>query len=220
MARIHLVVGPEYGNWIIPELASILRSADSAPVQQDVRRDRVRRELGAAPPEIFEGYMDMFGVWSHDINLYRAAFPAAPTSIKAHCSPDGTTVTATMQYADGFQCVFQGASTSVHRFEESLTVWGSDRIVTLEVTNPFLQNAPTTVRVCRDEASDDGAATRAAAREEVITGSYEEAFRSQLVHFYRCVTEPDMQPLTNVHESLMDTRLMIDIMRAAAAADS
>lgn len=218
MARIHLVVGPDYGNWIIPELAGILRSTDSAPAPPDVRRDRVRREFGAAPPEIIEGYMDMFGVWSHDIDLYRAAFPAAPASIKAHCSPDGTMVTATMQYADGFQCVFQGAATSVHRFEESLTVWGSDRIVTLEVSNPFLQNAPATVRVYRDEASDDAAGPRAAAREEVITGSYEEAFRSQLVHFHRCVTEPDMQPLTDVRESLMDTRLMIDIMRAAAGA--
>ena len=115
MARIHLVVGPDYGNWIIPELASITRPAAAGEaVAEDARRPRVAKEFGVAAPEILEAYMDMFGVWSHDINLYRAAFPAAPVSVKAHCSPDGTAMTATLQYPDGFQCVFSGASTSVH----------------------------------------------------------------------------------------------------------
>jgi predicted dehydrogenase len=222
MARIHLVVGPNYGNWIIPELAEIVRSTDSAHarpqvgpgVQPDARRGRIVQEFGAAPAGILDAYMDMFGVWSHDINLYRAAFPATPVSIKAHCSPDGTTLTATLQYADGFQCVFAGASTATHRFEESLTVWGSDRTVTLDVTNPFLLNTPSTVRVWRDEEAAPGQA-RGAAREEVITGSYDEAFKVQLAHFHECVTAPEVQPLTNARESLLDTRLMISILRAA-----
>jgi predicted dehydrogenase len=216
MARIHLVVGPEYGNWIIPELAGIVRSQDPGRGVPDTRRGRVGAEFGAAPQEIIEAYMDMFGVWSHDIDLYRAAFPAMPTSIKAHCSPDGTTLTASLQYADGFQCVFAGASTSVHRFEESLTVWGADRTVMLDVSNPFLQNAPATVRIWRDEPAAGPGQVRGATREEVITGSYEEAFKAQLVHFHQCVTSPELQPLTDARESLLDTRLMIDIVRAAA----
>jgi hypothetical protein len=216
MARIHLVVGPDYGNWIIPELGEVMRSSDPGRAQRDGRRGRVVEEFGSAAPEIIEVYMDMFGVWSHDINLYRAAFPATPTSIKAHCSPDGKTLTATLQYDDGFQCVFAGASTSTRRFEESLTVWGADRTVTLDVSNPFLPNAPSTVRVWRDEEAAGPGSSRAAAREEVTTGSYEEAFRTQLAHFHECVTSPQAQPLTNAQDSLLDTRLMIDIVRAAA----
>jgi predicted dehydrogenase len=222
MARIHLVVGPQYGNWIIPELAPITRptapagaDADGGLVE-DVRRGRVREEFGAAAPEILEAYMDMFGVWSHDINLYRAAFPEPPVSVKAHCSPDGTAMTATLQYADGFQCVFAGASTSVHRFEESLTVWGADRTVALDVTNPFLPNAPSTVRIWRDEPSAGPGLPRGASREEIITGSYEEAFRAQLAHFHKCCTDPETRPLTDAADTLLDTRLMVDILRAAA----
>ncbi|MFG2939702.1 Gfo/Idh/MocA family protein [Streptomyces sp. NPDC048282] len=213
MARIHLVVGPEYGNWIIPEVGTITRSQDPGHAVRDVRRSRVAQEFGTAPPEVLEAYMDMFGVWSHDVNVYRAAFPAAPTSVKAHCSPDGKTLTASLQYADGFQCVFQGSSTSVHRFEESLTVWGSDRTVMVDISNPFLPNTPSTVRIWRDEVV--GGTGRGAASEEILRGSHEEAFKAQLVHFYQCVTSPESQPLTDAQEALMDTRLMIDIVRAA-----
>lgn len=218
LARIHLVVGPDYGNWIIPELATIARPA--APVGESVvedpRRARVAQEFGAAAPEILEAYMDMFGVWSHDINLYRAAFPAPPVSVKAHCSPDGTAMTATLQYPDGFQCVFSGASTSVRRFEESLTVWGKDRTVSLDVTNPFLPNAPSTVRIWRDEPSAGPGFPRGASREETITGSYEEAFKTQLAHFHECCVSRTTRPLTDARDTLHDTRLMVDILRAAA----
>ncbi|ORT58456.1 hypothetical protein BKD26_17775 [Streptomyces sp. CB03238] len=216
MARIHIVVGPQYGNWIIPELARIARSSSPVQEETDARRLRVLEEFGAAPENIMDAYMDMFGVWSHDINVYRAAFPTAPTSIKAHSSPDGTVMTASLQYADGFQCTFQGASTSLHRFEESLTVWGADRTVTLDISNPFLRHTPSTVTVRRDEAASDGGHSRGAAVEEIITGSYEEAFRAQLRHFHACVASPGLQPLTGVEEALQDTRLMIDILRAAA----
>ncbi|MBC2874262.1 MULTISPECIES: Gfo/Idh/MocA family protein [Streptomyces] len=216
MARIHIVVGPEYGNWIIPELTRIKRADGSSPTgRQDERRRRVDLEFGSTSSGALEAYMDMFGVWSHDVNVYRAAYPAMPDSIKAHCSPDGKTLTASLRYADGFQCVFQGSSTSIHRFEESLTVWGSDRTVTLDISNPFLPNAPSTVRIWRDEPAADTGAGRGAALEEVITGSYEEAFRAQLAHFHDCVTSPGLHPLTSAHEALMDTRLMIDIVRAA-----
>ncbi len=215
MARIHIVVGPEYGNWIIPELTRIRRADGPGPTGQDERRRRVAMEFGSASPGALEAYMDMFGVWSHDVNVYRAAYPAVPDSIKAHCSPDGKTFTASLWYADGFQCVFQGSSTSIHRFEESLTVWGSDRTVTLDISNPFLPNAPSTVRIWRDEPATAPGAVRGAAREEVITGSYEEAFRAQLAHFHDCVTSPGLQPLTSAHEALLDTRLMIDMVRAA-----
>ncbi|MGW2871726.1 Gfo/Idh/MocA family protein [Kitasatospora sp. NPDC001225] len=216
MARIHIVVGPEYGNWIIPELSRITRSGEpDGAAGPDERRGRVAREFGAASPEALEAYMDMFGVWSHDVNVYRAAFPAPPASIKAHCSPDGTTLTASLLYSDGFQCVFQGSSTSVRRFEESLTVWGEDRTVMLDISNPFLPNAPSTVRIWRDEAPAGPGVGRGAAVEETVTGSYEEAFKAQLAHFHECVGAPGAQPLTNAHEALLDTRLMIDIVRAA-----
>lgn len=216
MARVHLVVGPDYGNWIIPELGTVTRAQDPVPARPDPRRGRVLEEFGEASPELLETYMDMFGVWSHDINVYRAAFPAEPASIKAHRSPDGRTLTATLQYADGFQCVFQGASTSVHRFEESLTVWGKDRTVTLDISNPFLPNTPSTVRIWRDEPPTGPGSSRGAASEQTVTGSHEEAFKAQLAHFHECVTTPSTPPLTSADEALQDTRLMIDIVRAAA----
>ncbi|MEV0265864.1 Gfo/Idh/MocA family oxidoreductase [Streptomyces sp. NPDC050617] len=212
-ARVDIVVGPDYGNWIIPELTGITRSENPRPVE-DTRRARVERELKNSHAYALDAYMDMFGVWSHDINLYRAAFPEHPASIKAHTSRDGKLLTASLQYADGFQCSFLGASTSVRRFEESLTVWGEDRTVRIDISNPFLRDTPSVVRVWRDEPDPAPGQARGNAVEEVITGTHEEAFKAQLKHFHECVTT-DSRPLTDAREAVLDTRLMIDIVRAA-----
>lgn len=216
MARVHLVVGPQYGNWIIPELIGIDRSGSQNP-ERDARRDRVSEESKEMDEAALNAYMEMFGVWSHDINVYRGAFPDEPVSVKAHTTADGSALTALLQYADGFQCVFQGASNSVHRFEESLTVWGDDRTVSLEISNPFLRHTPSTVRVWRNSAEPLPGHTRPAEIEEVFTGSYEEAFKAQLRHFHECVTSAVPAPLTGGREALEDTRLMARIVKATLA---
>ncbi|MEU3711141.1 Gfo/Idh/MocA family oxidoreductase [Streptomyces catenulae] len=211
-ARLEIVVGPDYGNWIIPELARIVRSPQPPP-GSDTRRERVRQEIPGSRDAALETYMDMFGVWSHDINLLRAAFPASPDSIKAHASEDGTLLTASLRWADGPQCTFLGASTALHRFEESLTVWGEDRTVRLDVSNPFLRDAPSTVRIWRDEPAAGPGAPRGGAVEEVVTGAHDEAFRAQWEHFHECVTT-GRRPLTDARGAVLDTRLMRDIVRA------
>jgi predicted dehydrogenase len=212
MARVHIIVGPDYGNWIIPELHPMVRPA--GPVDADGRLPKVIAEFGAAPDSVLAAYMDMFGVWSHDINLYRAVFPDDPISIKTNVSADGTTLTAMLQYADGMQTVLQGGTTSAHFFEESLTVWGVDRIVTIELTNPFLRHVPATVRIKEDDLDSRRPLGRAAV-ERQITGDHVEAFKAQLRHFHECVTTESQQPLTDGVESLKDMRLMTDILRAA-----
>jgi predicted dehydrogenase len=216
MARVHLVVGPQYGNWIIPELLEIDRSG-SQNAERDTRRDRVLDESKDMDQAALNAYMEMFGVWSHDINVYRGAFPDEPVSVKANTTPDGSALTALLQYADGFQCILQGASTSVHRFEESLTVWGDDRTVSLDISNPFLRHTPSTVRIWRNETDPLPGHTRPAEIEEVFTGSYEEAFKSQLRHFHECVTSVTTDPLTSGREALEDTRLMARIVKATMA---
>ncbi|MFJ2111394.1 MULTISPECIES: Gfo/Idh/MocA family protein [unclassified Streptomyces] len=216
MARVHMVVGPEYGNWIIPELAGIDRSSSQNP-ERDARRDRVMDESKNMDQAALNAYMEMFGVWSHDINVYRAAFPEEPVSVKAHTTADGSALTAILQYADGFQCVFQGASTSLYRFEESLTVWGDDRTVSLDISNPFLRHIPSTVSVWRNETEPLPGHTRPATVEEVVTGSHREAFKSQLAHFHECVTSATPDPLTSGREALEDTRLMARIVKATMA---
>lgn len=214
LARVHIVVGPDYGNWIIPELQVIDRDPGGADTRDsDGRRPKVLAELGDVPEPVFAAYMDMLGVWSHDINLLRAAFPEHPESIKADVSDDGATLTALLRYADGLQCVFEGSSNSIHRFEESLTVWGADRVVDVEVPNPFLRNVSASVRISLDGPGDG----RPPATERLINGSHEEAFKRQLRHFHRCVTDPTASPLTSGAEAVEDTRLMGAIIRAAAA---
>ena len=214
LVRVHIVVGPDYGNWIVADLQAIDRDpGDTNTRDSDGRRPKVLAELGDVPESLFAAYMDMFGVWSHDINLLRAAFPQRPESIKANASDDGTTLTALLRYADGMQCVFEATSTSIHRFEESLTVWGTERVVSVEVTNPFLRNVPASVRIHADEPGHG----RPATTERVISVSHEEAFKMQLRHFHRCVTDPSISPLTSGAESLEDIRLMSSIIKSAGA---
>jgi predicted dehydrogenase len=215
MARVHVVVGPDYGNWIVPELRTILRPDTTDHSDADGRLPKVVAEFGITSQAVLAAYMDMFGVWSHDINLYRAAFPDRPTSISAQVARDGTVLTALLGYADGFQCVFQGGVTAAHLFEESLTVWGAERVVSVDVTNPFLRHVPATVRIREDDARADPASGRGLASERIITGTHDEAFKAQLRHFHECVTTSSCRPLTDGRESLADMRLMTDILRAA-----
>ncbi|WP_030559920.1 Gfo/Idh/MocA family protein [Streptomyces aureocirculatus] len=231
MARVHLVVGPDHGNWIVPQVMSLDRPAGPVDTSDaDGRRPKVLRELGPVGDTLFTAYMNMFGVWSHDINMYRAAFPGSPDSIKAHVSPDGSVFCALLQYEDGFQTVFQCGATTVRRFEEELTVWGTDRVVALEISNPFLRHTPSRVRVTRDDTAavrvtrdDTAAAVRARSAavetlgtvvEQTVTGSYDEPFRAQLRHFHDCVTTA-ARPVTSGADALADIQLMTDMIRAA-----
>ena len=211
LARVHIHVGPDYGNWIIPELQRIERTG-GAPDYQDNegRRAKVVAELGDLPEALFTAYMDMFGVWSHDINLLRAAFPQDPTSISAQINSAGTTLTALLSYRDDLRVVFEGTSSQQYRFEESLTVWGADRTVAIEVSNPFLRHVPSLVRVHENEPAPG----RPASLTRVVHGSHEEAFKKQLEHFHRCITEPSVAPLTSGEDAFQDIRLMQDIIKA------
>lgn len=221
MARAHLVVGPDHGNWIVPQLTVLEQPAQPVDTSDaDGRLPKALLELGAAHEALLPAYMEMFGVWSHDINLLRAAFPGPPVSIKAHASPDGGIFSALLQYEGGLQAVFQGGSTSVRRFEEGITVWGADRTVAMEISNPFLRHAPSTVRITRNDTQEPGppgpAVPPGTVDEQVITGDHDEAFRAQLCHFHECVTT-DTQPVTGAEETLADIRLMVDMIKAAAA---
>jgi predicted dehydrogenase len=213
MARVHVLVGPDYGNWIIPELRSVDRPDGPLDTSDaDGRLPKVMAELGSPSETMLAAYMDMLGVWSHDINVYRAAFPSAPASIKTNVSADGTVLSALLRYHDGFQCVFEGVATDVHCFEETLTVWGGDRTVTLDISNPFLRHVPSTVTIQENEpAGPDG---RGMAVARTIEGPHAEPFKEQLRHFHECVTTPGLAPLTSGREALEDTRLMSDIIRA------
>jgi len=81
----------------------------------------------------------------------------------------------------------------------------------VDVTNPFLRHVPSSVRVYADEPGPG----RPATVERIVSASHEEAFREQLRHFHRCVTDPATFPLTSAAESLADIRLMSEIVRSA-----
>lgn len=211
LARVHIQVGPDYGNWIIPELQRIKRTSGVPNYQDDEgRRAKVVAELGDLPEALFTAYMDMFGVWSHDINVLRAAFPQDPTSISAQVSAAGTTLTALLSYPDDLLVVFEGTSSQRYRFEESFTVWGADRTVAIEVSNPFLRHVPSIVRLHEEEPAPG----RSASLTRVVHGSHEEAFKKQLEHFHRCITDRSVAPLTSGEDALADIRLMQDIIKA------
>ncbi|MGX7826350.1 Gfo/Idh/MocA family protein [Actinokineospora sp. 24-640] len=207
LARAHVVVGPDYGNWIIPELRpDIVRPA--ARSTDDPRRPRIAAEFGPAPAHLLEAYMDMFGVWSHDINLLRAAFPAPPSEVHAIASADGATFTAMLLYPGGTQCVFQGSKIDLPLFDEGLAVWSAEKVVELSVTNPFQRDFPAVLRTSTVDEDGRGLVQRA------VVGSHSEAFRNQLIHFHDCVTT-GRQPLTSGKEALADIELMLRMLHAA-----
>jgi predicted dehydrogenase len=93
----------------------------------------------------------------------------------------------------------------LRNYEERLRFVGPDTRVTLTFPSPYLRHFPTPLAIERM----DGAETVVEHR----TVSYEEAFRTELHHFHRCVAEGrEAEP--SIGDALGDARWIERIARA------
>lgn len=158
----------------------------------------------ALPGKLYETLL-MCG--AHNIDLIRAAFGDPQKVLSCEIWNGGDTLAATLDYGPNCKAFFDVGLTNYKWFDEEITAYGKDKVVTVRFPNPIQKNAPTVVEV---RAMQDGAIV-----EQRIEASYEESFKAELVHFFDCVTGK-MLPRTNVEVGKKDIELMATIFQVYA----
>ncbi|GIW61089.1 MAG: oxidoreductase [Patescibacteria group bacterium] len=207
LVRLHDVIGP---NEFFLEHYDIIRIDDIDPVKKrdmDAEHmDSLRVAIGEQPPAVIRAYELMLGLSTHDVTILHGALGLPSHVISTEIWADGTAYAAIMAYANGLRCVFDtGFIRGLRKFDETLTVYSSNKVVEIAFPSPFLKNAPTMVETW--EMNGDVYV------ESHHLASYEEAFKEELRHFHACIVE-GQTPETPVTEGREDIALLIQMIQA------
>lgn len=143
----------------------------------------------------------------HDIDIMRAAF-GEPKGVQ-YCDiwDEGNLAVAILDYGDSVKAVVEVGYTDQKWFEEELVAFGTEQTIAVKFPHPYLKNCPTIVEVTEN---DNGAIVK-----KEISASFEESFRSELLHFYHCLTTRS-EPETPVEEGWKDITLLSEIFKSYA----
>jgi predicted dehydrogenase len=118
----------------------------------------------------------------------------------------------------------------VRHFRQEYVCYGSDIHLAIRFPQPYLLSAPTTVTVNAMEPPPDAAeelalygdpgaaglspqASGPPLAEQVVTASYQDAYKLEWVHFHACITG-GAQPLATVEDARDDTAFFVEWARA------
>jgi len=159
---------------IVPEEAQ-------AEISKETER-QIQLQLGDADPLARETYLFLLFVTSHHLDALRGIFgdpiTASYTDVwKVRARLNLATI---LQFSNGVRCSVESGQTERKYRDEEICAYSPDETIRLIWANPFLKNAPAIVRIQR--GSQD--------IEDIhITGSYEDSFKRELLHFLACVKE-------------------------------
>ena len=172
--------------------------------QEQTIEEGLRGVTGDLPTQLYEKLL-VCGV--HFIDLLRASFGDPEEVMNCDIWNDGYIVACELKYGANSRAFFKVGITNYKEFIEEITAYGEDKIVTVRFPNPLLKNAPTVVEV--RETVDNMIV------EQIISPSYEESFRNELVYFHECVTQ-SLEPRTSVQEGKKNLDLLNAIFASYA----
>jgi predicted dehydrogenase len=208
-ARVHDMAGPNAA--FIQDTRAILR-CDDVPAdamrhaQEELDRATIQA-IGQTEDDVIRAYRLLLGLSSHDVTIMRGALGDPKRVLSTRIWHKGRFYASILDYGDDLTCLFDGGVMDLKKWDEEFTVQGQKRTIKISFPNPFLRNAPTVVTVWEIE--------RGVYQEAVITTSYEEAFKRELLHFHECIVNRT-QPLTSGVEARADMRLIIEMIGARA----
>lgn len=177
-----------------------------AESEEKVRASMVEA-IGADRADLVDAYAQLLGLCSHDASILRRAF-GDPDRILYADVYDKRFVLATMSYGAETRCVWEcGTSPERKGWDETLSAYSAQQVVEVQFPFPYLRNAATMVNVTEME--------NGALIQKSVLASYDEAFKREWRHFYRCIVE-DQEPITNGEQARADIALLIDIIKAVA----
>ncbi len=210
LIRLHDVNGP---NDLFLEHYDIVRVDDVDAAEMDrmnqLHQDSLQRAIGAQPEAVMRAYGKLLGLLIHDIYILDAAFGLPERVVSTDIWNGGGAIVSILAYSDSLRCVVDTAAVrNLRVFDETMTVYAPDSVVSIVFPSPFLKNAATVV----EEWQMDGGRYR----ESTTTASYQEAFKLELIHFHDCIVN-GQTPRTPANEGRAQIALLIDMIKAYRA---
>jgi len=174
------------------------------------KRRLAEEALGPVSESVQSVYTDvLLGSVIHDVNALRG-LAAAPEAVEfARVWPSGErlpVLTIVLRHSQGLRTVCTWAYLpDLHDYFEEIALMGARGRIRIQFPSPYLRHFPTPVVVERMEGT--------AAFKKVVTASYAESFKEELIHFHDCITA-GKSPLTDGR----DARADIEILQRVVAA--
>ena len=194
---------------IHPSVYTLFRGDDvPAGVIETGRRqinETMLRALGQGRDHLVEVYYDTLMSGIHDLAMLRGLL-GSPTQIVHSELVGAGGLLSLLDYGEGRVCAFEQALMTDHAWwDQSISVYADNGVVSLELPNPYIRNAPTTVRIQRSEGDSPTTTT--------VPVSFDSAFRREWIHFADCIGN-DLEPLTNGEDARADVEIALAMVQA------
>ena len=208
LVRLHDVIGP---NAMFLAHYDLIHVDDIDPaVKQQLQQEQaasLQVAIGHQPDPIMRAYGLLLGLSTHDMTILHGALGLPDRVIAADIWNNGLAIAAILGYPGDMRCVFDTAIVpGLRKFDESLTAYSADRVVSIVFPSPFLKYAPTVVEEWRMDGDTY--------QELQTTAHYAEAFKEELIHFHECIVQ-GATPDTPLEEGRQDIATLIRIVEKA-----
>ncbi|MXZ20714.1 MAG: Gfo/Idh/MocA family oxidoreductase [Caldilineaceae bacterium SB0665_bin_25] len=210
LIRLYDIIGP---NEFFLEHYDIVR-VDDIDAAENARLERLRleglqRAIGVQPEHVMRAYGKMLGLSIHDIYILDGAFGLPERVVSTEIWDGGGAFVSILVYPNNLRCILDTATVrDLRLFDETMTVYAPDGIVSIVFPSPFLKNAATVVKEWKMDGTEF--------RESTTTASYEEAFKLELIHFHDCIVN-GKTPRTPASGGRAQIALLIDMIKAYRA---
>jgi len=168
----------------------------------------IKAALGSDLEHLGDLYFKLLMLSSHDMTILRGAF-GPPKGVLYSDTYSESEIISVLDYGNQRRCIYEiGLWPEYRWFNEQMTAYGKDEIVTIAFPNPYVKYAPTLVTI---QGNENGLPVR-----KEIPVSHQEAFRLEWLHFYDCITE-DHEPRTTGVDAKADVELAREMIRALRA---
>ncbi len=186
---------------IPPEVAARLAAGQNQLVSE---------AIGEVAQPLRSIYTDVvLGSIVHDVNALRGLVGEPEAVTFTDMWPAGEKlpcITTVLRHSGALRtvCTWAWLPDLRHYFEEIALMSAGGRM-RIQFPSPYLRHFPTPVVV---EQMENGAAV-----EKVVTASYAEAFKEELIHFHECVTQ-GRKPLTDARDARRDIEVLQQVVAA------
>jgi predicted dehydrogenase len=209
LAHVRDVIGKN--ALIINQTSRVVRGTDipAAVIEAGnaLQQERLREAIGDAPADLQRAYMLMLGLSSHDLSAMRDLLGMPQRVLYAAKRQSGVYLTAAFDYGD-FVCQFDTGVDNIPRFDASLEVFGTDKVIKVVYDTPYVRNLP--IRLLVKTANGAGGV-----QEEAILPAWGDPFVAEWEAFYRSIQTGE-PPKTGPDDFRLDLELfhaMVALMR-------
>ena len=204
-ARSRGIVGPN--SYFVNQSGTSAQKYTDFPAESNTQRTEL---LDGLLQEAFEGqevtkdrrdfcrFLGSLG--SHDLSLMREAlgFPESVAGVSVN-EPFYSAILNYRQNGQAYAVTYESGIDAVPRFDSNLTVYGTNKTVSIQYDTPYIKGLPIKVHV--DEENEYGEVMS-----KTILSSYEDAYTAELKELHGCLTEGKTVK-TSVQDAIHDLEL-------------